>query len=86
MDIINASISADLSVTSIEEGLAQLNNKNTKEIKLLVANTHSFSEVYEITQELNFPLRNVDTASILKEDSWLLIDYRNKRMYYSEGA
>jgi hypothetical protein len=87
MKIINATTPADFSECALEEGLRQLKNKNKNKIFLLLSINYKFFDVYKIIGgKIKFPYTNVDTSGILEDDSWLLIDRLNKKMYYNEGA
>lgn len=96
MDIINATIQADLSVSSVEEGLLRLNPKDLEKVFLLVADNYNFSFIWNLFSDelkdkkdinkLNFSISNIDTSPTLATDSWMLIDYGTNTMYYSEGA
>lgn len=96
MDIVNANISADLSVCAIEQGLLTLNPKDMDKVFLLISNNLGFNAIYEIfyqryknkklINKFNFPLAHIDTSNVLSKDSWMLIDHDTKRIYYNEGV
>ena len=89
MEIINASIQSDLSQCALEEGLNKLESKNLFRVFLFVSSSYTFSYIFDVIDSskiIGIPMKNIDTSDILEKDSWMLIDYMNKKIYYNEGA
>lgn len=92
MKIINANIPADLSRCAIEEGLNKLKPKRIyRNVVLLASSSYNFRYIYglrlnEENHIMEIPFKNIDTSEVLERDSWMLIDYEGKKIYYNEGV
>jgi len=91
MDIINASIPADLSVSAVEEGLRRINSKNLNKVCLFVSSSYNFNCIYKLFYPGNkndvnsIEFNKIDSSEVLEKDSWMLIDYSTNIIYYSPG-
>jgi len=88
MDIINASIPADLSVSAIEEGLKRINATNLNKICLLVSGDYSFNYIYSLLKNdknyvLPIKIDKIDSSKVLEKESWMIIDYSTNVIYYN---
>jgi hypothetical protein len=85
MEIILPIIPADLGECSLEYALEELDVKDKSKVVLLVSNSYNFIHLFKLAKKFNLNYYKIDSTSVLEEGSWMVINYKNKKIFYCEG-